>query len=109
MGGPMQTATKPAATNSVIDEVISLLRDSGGEQYFGEPVTKLEHAEQCAWHAQQAGADEELILASLLHDVGHLIDTEGPFATSAWVWSTMTRLAGSGCLSAVSPQGSPNW
>jgi phosphonate degradation associated HDIG domain protein len=61
---------------AVVDEVISLLRDSGGEQYFGEPVSKLEHAEQCAWHAQQAGADEELILASLLHDVGHLIDTE---------------------------------
>src|SRR5580693_504543 len=30
-------------SNRVVDEVISLLRDSGGEQYFGEPVTKLEH------------------------------------------------------------------
>lgn len=59
-----------------IDEVIALLRDSGGDQYFGEAVTKLQHAEQCAWHAAQAGADEELILASLLHDVGHLLDTE---------------------------------
>lgn len=63
-------------STAVVDEVISLLRHSGGEQYFGEPVTKLEHAEQCAWHAQQAGADEELVLAALLHDVGHLIDTE---------------------------------
>jgi phosphonate degradation associated HDIG domain protein len=63
-------------SNQVVDEVISLLRDSGGDQYFGESVTKLVHAEQCAWHAQQAEADEELILASLLHDVGHLIDTE---------------------------------
>jgi predicted HD phosphohydrolase len=52
------------------------LRDSGGEQYFGEPVTKLGHAEQCAFHAQQAGADEELILGALLHDIGHLIDTD---------------------------------
>jgi phosphonate degradation associated HDIG domain protein len=60
----------------IVDEVLSLLRNSGGEQYFGEPVTKLQHAEQCAWHARQAGADEELILASLLHDVGHLLDTE---------------------------------
>jgi phosphonate degradation associated HDIG domain protein len=71
-----RTAVESATANRVVDEVISLLRDSGGEQYFGEPVTKLEHAEQCAWHAQQAGADEELILASLLHDVGHLVDTE---------------------------------
>jgi len=64
------------SADPVVEEVISLLQDSGGEQYFGEAVTKLQHAEQCAWHAQQAGADEELILASLLHDVGHLIDTE---------------------------------
>jgi 2-amino-1-hydroxyethylphosphonate dioxygenase (glycine-forming) len=70
------TAIEPVAADRVVNEVISLLRHSGGEQYFGEPVTKLGHAEQCAWHAQQAGADEELILASLLHDIGHLIDTD---------------------------------
>jgi 2-amino-1-hydroxyethylphosphonate dioxygenase (glycine-forming) len=64
------------SADRVVDEIISLLQNSGGEQYFGEPVTKLEHAEQCAWLAHQAGADEELILASLLHDVGHLIETE---------------------------------
>jgi phosphonate degradation associated HDIG domain protein len=57
--------------------VVFLLRDSGGDQYFGEEVTKLEHAEQCAWHAAHAGADEELTLAALLHDIGHLLDIEG--------------------------------
>jgi 2-amino-1-hydroxyethylphosphonate dioxygenase (glycine-forming) len=61
--------------DAIVDEVLALLTDSGGEQYFGEAVTKLQHAEQCAWHAAQAGADEELILAALLHDVGHLLDT----------------------------------
>lgn len=59
------------------DEVIALLHDSGGENYFGEAVSKLEHAVQCAWHAQQAGADEELVLAALLHDIGHLLEVEG--------------------------------
>jgi phosphonate degradation associated HDIG domain protein len=59
----------------VVDEVIALLTRSGGEQYFGESVTKLAHAEQCAWWAAQAGADEELVLAALLHDIGHLLDT----------------------------------
>jgi phosphonate degradation associated HDIG domain protein len=61
----------------VVDEVMGILSDSGGEQYFGEAVSKLEHAVQCAWHARQAGADEELVLASLLHDIGHLFDVEG--------------------------------
>lgn len=61
----------------VVTEVMGLLEDTGSEAYFGEAVTKLQHAVQCAWHAGQAGADEELILASLLHDIGHLFDAEG--------------------------------
>ena len=68
--------TRMSAPEIVVNEVLALLQESGGEQYFGEAVTKLAHAEQCAWHAQQAGADEELVLAALLHDIGHLLDTE---------------------------------
>jgi phosphonate degradation associated HDIG domain protein len=67
---------KHANAQQVADEIVFLMRDSGGDQYFGEAVTKLQHAEQCAWHARQAGADEELVLAALLHDIGHLLDTE---------------------------------
>lgn len=65
-----------ANAEMVVEEVMLLLQDLGGDQYFGEAVSKLQHAEQCAWHAQQAGADEELILASLLHDIGHLLESE---------------------------------
>jgi len=61
-------------SEAIVEEVIALLERSGGDEYFGEPVSKLEHALQCAWHAEQAGADEELILAALLHDIGHLFD-----------------------------------
>jgi len=35
-----------------------------------EVVSQLDHALQCADLAEVAGADEELVLASLLHDVG---------------------------------------
>ncbi len=65
--------TSPEAS---VDELLTLLGGSADEQYFGEAVTKLEHALQCAWHAEQAGADEELVLAALLHDIGHLFDED---------------------------------
>ncbi|MEZ5352906.1 MAG: HD domain-containing protein [Bryobacteraceae bacterium] len=72
--------------HAVAAEVIGLLRGSGGEQYFGEEVSKLEHALQCAWHAARACADEELILAALLHDIGHLFDTRIHRPPPALAW-----------------------
>lgn len=67
----------PSNASEVIDEVIELLLRSGGEEYFGEAVSKLQHAEQCASHARNAGADEVLILASLLHNIGPLLECDG--------------------------------
>jgi phosphonate degradation associated HDIG domain protein len=49
----------------------------GAEQYTGEPVSHLEHALQCAWQAEQEGADDSLICAALLHDLGHLLHDLG--------------------------------
>ena len=43
----------------------------GAEQYTGEPVSHLEHALQCALQAELEGADDTLICAALLHDLGH--------------------------------------
>ncbi len=39
----------------------------------GFSVDQMEHALQTATRAEQAGADQEVIVASLLHDVGKLI------------------------------------
>jgi phosphonate degradation associated HDIG domain protein len=50
-----------------------LFATKGHEAYVGEPVSQLEHALQTAHRAEQAGAADELIVAALLHDVGHLI------------------------------------
>jgi predicted HD phosphohydrolase len=55
------------------DEVIRLMRTRGGEAYFGEPVSQLEHALQAAWLATQANSAPSLIVAALLHDIGHLL------------------------------------
>lgn len=58
---------------TVADEVMELMEQRGGDSYFGEPVSQLEHALQCALLATQAESPRELIVAALLHDVGHLL------------------------------------
>src|SRR5262245_29259115 len=58
---------------SVFDVVRSLFEQKGGSMYLGEPVTQEEHALQCAWLAEQEGAEAALVVAALLHDIGHLL------------------------------------
>src|SRR5262245_57467702 len=55
-----------------VENVLSLLR-GGQDAYFGEAVTQVEHALQCGHLARQARANEELVAAALLHDIGHLL------------------------------------
>lgn len=62
---------------SSVDEVFALLESGGGEAYFGEPVSVLEHSLQAAWFVQRKGGDDALIAAALLHDLGHLLHGEG--------------------------------
>lgn len=62
----------------VLDEVRALFEGGGGRQYGGERVTQLAHALQCAMAAETAAAPPALIVASLLHDVGHLVHDLGP-------------------------------
>jgi [1-hydroxy-2-(trimethylamino)ethyl]phosphonate dioxygenase len=59
-----------------IDEIFQLLEERGHGSYFGEPVSQLEHALQCAQFALEEHASNELVAAALLHDVGHLLHEE---------------------------------
>lgn len=59
-----------------METITALFTQSGGDAYYGEPVTQLEHALQCAQLAEQAGADPDTIVAALLHDIGHLLPPE---------------------------------
>jgi phosphonate degradation associated HDIG domain protein len=60
-----------------LPDIAMLFARRGGEQYSGEPVTQLEHALQTAYLAEQSGAADTLIVASLLHDLGHLLNDQG--------------------------------
>jgi 2-amino-1-hydroxyethylphosphonate dioxygenase (glycine-forming) len=50
-----------------------LLEKSKNQNYIGEEISQYEHAVQCADLAIKAGADEDLIIAAFLHDIGHLV------------------------------------
>jgi phosphonate degradation associated HDIG domain protein len=66
----------PEAAMSDDDPVESLLRlfkERGDAAYLGEKVSQTEHALQTAWAAEQSDGDRSLIVAALLHDVGHLL------------------------------------
>ena len=64
--------------HSSVEEIISLYKDFGNEDYIGEPVSQIEHMCQCAQLAEAAGADEEVILAAFFHDIGHLCEYAFP-------------------------------
>jgi gamma-butyrobetaine dioxygenase len=57
-------------------DIITLYAERGWRRY-DEAVSEEAHARQCAALAVAAGADDELVAAALLHDIGHLLDSPG--------------------------------
>ncbi|MFZ4474338.1 MAG: phosphonate degradation HD-domain oxygenase [Saprospiraceae bacterium] len=57
----------------IVSEIITLFNEKGGSMYGGEAVTQLEHALQGATLARTQGAPSSLVVAALLHDIGHLL------------------------------------
>ena len=57
---------------AVVEEVFDLYKQHGDDDYIGEPVSQLEHMSQSADLAKQEGYDDEVVLASFFHDIGHL-------------------------------------
>ena len=56
-----------------VDGLFQLLEEKGGSAYGGERVTQLAHALQSAQLAVEAGDPASLVIASLMHDIGHLV------------------------------------
>jgi predicted HD phosphohydrolase len=77
---------------TMADRLTEAMTRSAARQYGQERVDELAHALQCADLADAAGADEELVLACLLHDVGRyavaqdgISDTLEPSVARAWM------------------------
>ncbi|MEP6548403.1 MAG: HD domain-containing protein [Gammaproteobacteria bacterium] len=59
---------------SITDEILAIFSRRGSGAYFGEDVSMTEHALQAAYFAQAAAAPLALVVAALLHDIGHLVE-----------------------------------
>jgi phosphonate degradation associated HDIG domain protein len=72
-------AETPTSQDKVVSEPLSLANiealfsGHGANLYGGEAITQTEHALQCALLAETAGESEAIIVAALLHDIGHLM------------------------------------
>ena len=78
----------------VSDEIAAIFQERGAEAYFGESVSMTEHALQAAFFAQSAAAPPALIVAALLHDIGHLIE-EVPADIADWTEDAHHEMVGS--------------
>ena len=76
--------TRPDPVNLDSSTIVAFIADiferRGGEEYLGEPVTMAEHMLQGAHFAEKAGEREEIIVAALLHDIGHFTSEFGTFS-----------------------------
>jgi phosphonate degradation associated HDIG domain protein len=59
--------------HQVVEKIIDLIEKNGDSEYGGEAVTQGEHALQAAHLAVEEGCATNIIVASLLHDIGHML------------------------------------
>lgn len=65
--------------DNIVDFIAEIFARRGGEEYLGEAVTMAEHMLQGAHAAELRGEPEEIIVAALLHDIGHFTSEFGAF------------------------------
>ncbi|HUN25382.1 MAG TPA: HD domain-containing protein [Steroidobacteraceae bacterium] len=87
---------------SLGEEILAIYRSRGSAAYFGESVSMTEHGLQAAHFARSARAPDALVLAALLHDIGHLIAAV-PDALEDWTSDAQHEQSGARWLAARFP------
>ena len=87
---------------NVSEEILDVFQRFGSSAYFGESVSMMEHALQAAHFAQTAAASPALVLAALLHDIGHLVD-DVPSDIADWTVDAHHERVGAQWLAARFP------
>lgn len=60
-----------------MDEIAKLFAAHGSSDYIGEAISQLEHAIQAAEAAEEEHCPDFVVIAALLHDIGHLLGLQG--------------------------------
>lgn len=68
----LQTQLRSASKSERASLLVDYLR-AHGDEHYEEDVTQYQHAVQAAYLGVEAGASDELIVAALLHDIGHIL------------------------------------
>ncbi len=75
----MANKSQELTKDTIVEFLGSIFDRRGSEEYLGEPVTMGQHMLQGATIAEQNSQPEEIIVAALLHDIGHFTSEFGTF------------------------------
>lgn len=87
---------------SSVDEILDLY-EKWGSRTYAEEITQTEHAVQCAQLALMNNSSPSLVIAALLHDIGHLIDLEMNSGHENFETDTKHEASGARSLANVFP------
>ena len=76
----MSVQEQSLTRQNIVNFLAGIFERRGDEEYLGEPVTMAEHMLQGATIAESNGQREEIIVATLLHDIGHFTSEFGTFS-----------------------------
>ena len=63
--------------NELLNEIQGLLEQKASGRYGLSLINQQQHALQGAWLAEQEGKGDAMIVAALLHDIGHMVHDLG--------------------------------
>ena len=73
------TVTETLSQETIVAFLAEVFEQQGSREYMGEPVTIAQHMLQAATIAEQNEQEEAIIVAALLHDIGHFTSELGIF------------------------------
>lgn len=73
-------STAPLTRDTIVAFLGDIFERCGDAEYLGEPVTMAQHMLQGATLAAEQRLPEDIIVATLLHDIGHFTSEFGTFS-----------------------------